>query len=42
MPWPIELGLRARELGLCEADAPLPRKRGEALAILDRKPDLRS
>lgn len=35
-PWALEIGLRARQNGRIASDAPLPRTRQEALALLDR------
>jgi cobalt/nickel transport system ATP-binding protein len=34
-PWALEIGLRARQNGKIAKDDPLPRKRAEALALLD-------
>ncbi len=36
LPLALEIGLRARELGLIAADAPLPRSRGEVADLLAR------
>lgn len=35
-PWALEIGLKARQNGRIAADAPLPRTRQQALALLDR------
>jgi cobalt/nickel transport system ATP-binding protein len=36
LPLALEVGLRARELGLVEADAPLPRSRADVADLLER------
>lgn len=35
-PWALEIGIKARQNGRIAADAPLPRSRREALALLER------